>query len=119
MIISPHAAIVVDDDDEDDNDCRRGGGALCPPPLRSILSRRMPLVVGDVSDRGRRQRHKGIWGVGILVVEEDKVGAIALICQVPIHPGVNDGGKRSGLTLVKLRGSRCQAGEEGGGGAVP
>ncbi len=51
------------------------------------------------------------------VEEED--GTIALVHQVPIHPGVDDGGKRSGVTLVGLRGSQRQVGEGGGGGATP
>jgi hypothetical protein len=44
--------------------------------------------------------------------------AVVLVCQVPIHPGVDDGGKRRGVTLVGLRGSQRQAGKGGGGGAA-
>jgi hypothetical protein len=36
-----------------------------------------------------------------------------------IHPGVDDGGKRSGMMLVGLLDSQHQAGEGGGGGAAP
>ena len=49
--------------------------------------------------------------MGVRVVEEDEVGAIALVRQVPILPGVGDGGKRSGVTSVGLRGRKRQAGE--------
>ncbi len=55
----------------------------------------------------------------IRMVEEEEVSAIVPVCQVPIHPGVDDRGKRSGVTLVGLRGSQRQAGEGGGGGAAP
>ncbi len=37
--------------------------------------------------------------------------AIVVIRQVLIHPGVDNGGKRSGVMLVGLRGRQCQAGE--------
>jgi hypothetical protein len=79
----------------------------------------MPLIVVNVSERGQRQWHEGIRSVGVRVVEEDEVGAVALVCQVPIHPGVDNGGKRSGVTLVGLRGSQRQAGKGGEGGAAP
>jgi hypothetical protein len=49
--------------------------------------------------------------MGVRVVEEDEVGAVALVRQVLILPGVDDGGKRSSLTLVGLRGCQRQAGE--------
>ncbi len=45
------------------------------------------------------------------MVEEDEVGAIALVRQVPILPGVDDERKRSGVTLVGLCGCQHQAGE--------
>ncbi len=90
-----------------------------PPPLRSIPSCRMSLVVIDVSDRGRQRRHGGIRGVGVRVVEEDEVGTIAIVHQVPIHPGVDNGGKRSSMMLVGLGGSQRQAEEGGGEGAAP
>ncbi len=90
-----------------------------PDPLRSIPSRRMPLVIVDVADRGWRRRHEGVRGVVVHVVEEEEVRAVVLICQVRIQPGVDNGGKRSGVTSVGLRGRQCQAGEGGGGGAAP
>jgi hypothetical protein len=34
------------------------------------------------------------------MVEEEEISTIVLICQVLIHPRVDDGGKRSGMTLV-------------------
>ncbi len=49
--------------------------------------------------------------MGVRVVEEDEVGAVALVRQVLILPGVDDGGKRSGMTSVGLCGCRRQAGE--------
>ncbi len=54
----------------------------------------------------------------ICVVEEEEVGTVVLIRQVPIHPGEEDGGKGRGVMLVGLRGSQRQAGEGGGGGAA-
>ncbi len=63
-------------------------------------------------------RHRGIRGVVICVVEEEEICTVALICQILIQLGVDDGGKRSSVTLVGLRGRQCQAGEGGGGGAV-
>jgi hypothetical protein len=36
-----------------------------------------------------------------------------------IQPGVDNGGKRGGVTLVGLSGKKCQAGEGGGGGDAP
>jgi hypothetical protein len=48
--------------------------------------------------------------VGVRVVEEDEVSAVALVCQVPILPGVDDGGKRNGVTSVGLCGCQRQAG---------
>ncbi len=49
--------------------------------------------------------------MGVRVVEEDEVGAVALVRQVPILPGVDDEGKRSGVTSVGLCGYQRQAGE--------
>ncbi len=88
------------------------------PPLRSVPSRRTPLVVVDVADRGQWWQHKGVRGVVIRMVEEEEVGAVVLVCKVPIHPGADDGGKRSGVASVGLRGSQRQAEEGGGGGAA-
>ena len=53
------------------------------------------------------------------MVEEEEVPAVVLICQALIQLGVDDGGKRSSVTLVGLRGRKCQAGKGGGGGAAP
>ncbi len=49
--------------------------------------------------------------MGVRVMEEDEVGAVALVYQVLILPGVDAGGKRSGVTLVGLCGCQRQAGE--------
>ncbi len=65
-----------------------------PPPVRSVLSCRMPLVIGDVANHGQRQQHEGIWGIVVRMVEDEEVRAIVLIRQVLIQPGMDDGGKR-------------------------
>ncbi len=84
-------------------------GGCCASPLRSIPSRQTPLIIVDVADRGQWRRHEGVRGVVICMVEKEEVGAVVLVHQVPIHPGVDDGGKRSGVALVGLRGSQRQA----------
>jgi hypothetical protein len=76
-----------------------------PPPLRSILFHWTPLLVVDVTNQGQWQRHEGIQGVVVRGVEEEEDSAIVLVHQVLIQPGVEDGGKRSGMALVGLRGS--------------
>ncbi len=93
---------------------------VSPPPLRSILSRWMPLVdVVDVAGRGRQRRHEGIWGLVICMVEEEEIHTVVFDCHVTIQPGVDNGGKRSGATLVRSGGRHRQAGEGGGRGAAP
>jgi hypothetical protein len=54
----------------------------------------------------------------ICVVEEEEICAVVLIHQVLIQLGVDNGGKRSSMMLVGLRGRQRQAGEGGGEGAV-
>jgi hypothetical protein len=61
----------------------------------------MPLVIVDVANHGQQRRHKGVQGVDVGVVEEEEFGAVVLVRQVPIHPEVDDGGKRSGVTLLE------------------
>ncbi len=68
-------------------------GGRRAPPLRSVLSRRMPLVIVDVANRGRRWRHGGIWGVVIRVVEEEEVSAGVLVVRFRITPGWTMGGR--------------------------
>ncbi len=126
-IVGPHAApAVIDNDDDDDDDCRHSGGASCsPPPVRPILpdhparhhpaGRRSSLLMSLTAVDGGGTRVFGAW---LYPWWRRKVRAVVLIRQVLIQPGVDDGGKRSGVTLVGLRGRHCQAGEGGGGGAV-
>ncbi len=83
-----------------------------PPPLRTVRSCQMLLLIVNVADRGRRQLHKGIWDVVVHMVEEEEVGAVVLVCQIPIHPRVDDWGKRSGVMLVGLPGSHTRLGKE-------
>jgi hypothetical protein len=116
-IVGPHAAASVIDKD-DDNNCHRSGGASCPPPpIRPIPPDTahccrccQPQSMAAARGRLGCGRTRGGW---------EEVGAVVLVRQVPNHPGVDDGGKRSGVTLVGLCGSQRQAGEGGGGGAVP
>ena len=83
-----------------------------PPPFRSVLFSRMPLVnVVNIADLGWWQQHEGVQGVVVRVVEEEEICAVVLICQVLIQLGVDDGGKRSSVKLVGLRGRQRQAGE--------
>ncbi len=44
--------------------------------------------------------------------EDEEVCAIVLICQVLIQPGVDDGGKRSGMTLVGYVADNLRLGKE-------
>ncbi len=71
-------------------------GGRRAPPLRSVPSRRTPLVIVDVTDRGQPRRHEGVWSVVVRVVEEEEVGTVVHVHQVSIHPRVDGGGKRSG-----------------------
>jgi hypothetical protein len=83
------------------------GGAGCHalPSLQPIQSRRMPLVdIVDVTNHGRRRWHEGIWGMVVRTVEEEQVRTVVFDHQVTIRPGLDDGGKRSGVTLVRLCG---------------
>ncbi len=54
----------------------------------------------NVTNHGQWQRHKGVWGVVKHVVEEEEGCTVVLICQVLTRPGVDNGGKRSSVTLV-------------------
>jgi hypothetical protein len=115
-IVGPHAAAAIINKD-DNNNHRRGGGASCPPPpVRPIP----PDAARHC--RCRRPRStaaaRGRLGCGHMHGRWEEVGAVVLVCQVLNHPGVDDGGKRSGVTSVGLRGSQRQAGEGGGGGCA-
>ncbi len=83
-----------------------------PPPVRSVPSRRTLLAVVDVAYHGRRRRHEGIRGVVVRMVVEEEVRAIVLICHFLIQPGVDDGGKRSGMTLVGYVADNVRLGKE-------
>ncbi len=88
-------------------------------PLSSILSCRTPLVIDNVVDHCQWCQHEGVRGIVVRAVKEEEVRAIVLHHQVLIQPRVDDGGRRSGTTLVGLRGRQHQAGEGGGVDAEP
>jgi hypothetical protein len=48
----------------------------------------------------------------ICVVEEEEVHTVVLICQVLIQPGVDDVGKRSGMTLVGYEADKVRLGKK-------
>jgi hypothetical protein len=115
-IVSPHAAAaVIHDNDDDERRC--GGGALCPPlsgPSRSAGCRSSSSMLPTAVD-GSGTRAFGVCSYSCW---RRNVHAVVLIRKVLIQPGVDYGGKRSGLTSVGLRGRQRQAGGEGGGGAA-
>ncbi len=47
----------------------------------------------------------------VCLVEEEEVRGVVLLYRVQIQPGVDDGGKRSGVTLVGLHGRLRHSGE--------
>ncbi len=109
-IDGPHATATIIDDDDFDDDHRRGGGVSCPPPSgpsrpsgRCLSSPMLPTAVD-----GGGTRAFGAWSH---VGWRRKFRAVVLICQVLIQPGVDDGGKRSGVMSVGLRGRKRQAGD--------
>ncbi len=109
-IDGPHTATTIINDDDFDNNHHRGGGASCPPPSgpscparRHSLSSMLPTVVD-----GSGTRAIGAWSYAGW---RRKFRAIVIIHQVLIQPEVNDGGKRSGVTLVGLHGRKHQAGD--------
>jgi hypothetical protein len=55
----------------------------------------------------------------VCVMEEEEVHTVELGRKVLNRPGVNIGGRRSGATLVGLCDRQHEAGEGGGGGAMP
>jgi hypothetical protein len=79
----------------------------------------MPLVVVYVANRLQRRQPKDFWDVVVRAMEEEEVRTVVLGHQVPIQPAVDNGGRKSGATLVRLRGRQPQAGEGRGGGATP
>ncbi len=109
-INAPHATATVINDDDFDNNRRRGGGASCPPP--SGPSRparcRSSSSMSPTAVNGSGTRAFGVWSY---MGWRRKFRAVVIICQVLIQSGVDDGGKRSGVTLVGLRGRKRQAGE--------
>ncbi len=109
-IDGPHAAATVIDDNNFDNDRRRGGGAPCPPPSGPPhpAGRRSSSSMSPIAVDGGGTRAFGAWSHAGW---RRKFRAVVLIRQVLIQPGVDDGGKRSGVTSVGLRGRKHQAGE--------
>jgi hypothetical protein len=69
-IVGPHATVAIIDNNDNGDYCIAVGGGHAPP-LRSIPSRRPPLVIVDVANRGQWRRHEGIRGGVVHVVEEE------------------------------------------------
>ncbi len=83
-----------------------------PTPIQSVPSRQTPLVVINVANHGRRQRLESVWGMVVHVGEEEEVHAPVLIHQVLIQLGVDEGGKRSSVTLVGYVADNLRLGKE-------
>ncbi len=97
LIIGPHAATALIDNDNVDNNCRHGGGASCPSPScpsRPAGRHSLSLMLLTAVDGGG-MRAFGAW---LHTGWKRKVCAVILIHQVLIQPGVDNGGKRSGMT---------------------
>jgi hypothetical protein len=86
------------------------GGYHAPPPSGPSrpARRRSSLPMSRTLVYGGGMRAFGAWSY---TGWRKKFRALVLIRQVLIQPGVDDGGKRSGVTLVGLRGRKHQAGE--------
>jgi hypothetical protein len=110
LIDGPHATTTVINNKDLDNNCLRGGGASCPPPsgLSHSARRRLSSLMSPTAVNGGGMR---AFGVLLYAGWRRKFRAVVLFCQILIQPGVYDGGKRSGVTSVGLRGRKCQAGE--------
>ncbi len=94
------------------------GGCRAPPPPCGPFrpaGRRLSLSMSPTSVDGGGMRAFGAWSYAWW---RRKVRAVVLIRQVLIQPGVDDGGKRSDMTLAGLHGRHRQTGEGGGGGAA-
>jgi hypothetical protein len=118
LIVGPHAAAAVIHDDDLNSDCRPGGGASCPPPSGLSRSPNATRLCGCRQPRLMAVA-RGCLGRGRMRGGRGRSTPVVFICQVLIQSGVDNWGKRSGVTLVGLGGRQCQAGEGGGGGAAP
>jgi hypothetical protein len=110
LIEGPHAAATVIVDDNFNNNCRCGGGASFPPPSGPPCpdGHRLLLSMLPTTVDGGGTRAFGTWSYAGW---RRKFHAVVLIHQVLIQPGVDNGGKRSSVMLVGLRGRKRQAGE--------
>jgi hypothetical protein len=74
------------------------------PPLRSVPSRRTPLIVVNVADHGRWRRHEGVWGVAIRGVEEE----VPCRCTHSLGSDPTLGGRRGGEERCDISGVTWQ-----------
>ncbi len=88
LIVGPHTTVV---DDDDDGNHHHGRKALVHPVLLDAARHCQCCQPQSTAEA------RGHSGRGVHLVVEEEVRAVALILQVLIQPGVDDGGKERGV----------------------